>query len=159
MVEFEKLLYSPNLQMITRFSCYESFPKGYVQMSLCFTLTRDPMSRNGPRQSFLVAWVCTAARLPLEKIASWQTTYHCPSSWRDSAQLEKTLRPGVFKVRVRFSMKPWFSHILFSTIISFTSSQNLAFDPTRTKDRTFISPLKDSLSVQTMISPGFITGH
>ena len=55
MVEFEKLLYSPHLKMITRFSCHESFPKGYVQMSLCFTLTRDPMSPYGRRQSFLVA--------------------------------------------------------------------------------------------------------
>ena len=88
MVEFEKLLYSPDLKMITRFSCYESFPQSYVQMSLCFTLTRDPMSRNGRRQSFMSAWVCTAAPHPSEKIAPWQTTYHCPSSWRDSAQLE-----------------------------------------------------------------------
>ena len=55
MVEFEKLLYSHDLKMITRFSCHESFRKGYGQMSLCFTLTRDPMSRNGRRQSFLVA--------------------------------------------------------------------------------------------------------
>ena len=55
MVEFEKLLYSPDLKIITRFSCYESFPQGYVQMSLCFTLTRDPMSLNGRRQSFMVA--------------------------------------------------------------------------------------------------------
>ena len=88
MVEFEKLLYSPDLKIITRFSCYESFPQGYVQMSLCFTLTRDPMSLNGRRQSFMVARVCTAAPLPSEKIAPWQTTYHCPSSWRNSTQLE-----------------------------------------------------------------------
>ena len=39
-VEFEKLLYSPDLKTVLIFSCYESVPKGYnVQMSLCFTRT------------------------------------------------------------------------------------------------------------------------
>ena len=36
-------------------------------MSLCFSLTWDSMSLNGRRQSFMVAWVCTAAPSPQKK--------------------------------------------------------------------------------------------
>ena len=36
-------------------------------MSLCFSLTRDSVSRNGRRQGFIVAWVCIARLLPFRK--------------------------------------------------------------------------------------------
>ena len=52
MVEFEKVLYSPDLKNGPHFSFHESLPKGYnVEMSKCLTLARDAMSRNGQRQA------------------------------------------------------------------------------------------------------------
>ena len=36
-------------------------------MNLCFTLIWDTMSRNGQRQGYVVAWVCTATPLLQEK--------------------------------------------------------------------------------------------
>ena len=53
MVEFEKVLYSPDIKNSPHFCCYESLPKGHnVEMSKCLTLTRDAMSRNGQRQAW-----------------------------------------------------------------------------------------------------------
>ena len=61
MVEFEKLLYIPDLKMVLIFLVTKVFQKGIMfKMSLCFTLTRDSMWRNVRRQGVMVAWVCTA---------------------------------------------------------------------------------------------------
>ena len=63
-VEFEKLLYSPDLNNGTHFSCYESVPKDYnVQMSLYFTQTCGAMSRKSATR------FCGTAPPPSGKIA------------------------------------------------------------------------------------------
>ena len=47
MVEFEKLLYSPNLKMVLTFLVTKVFQKVAMFKWVCFTLTWDSLSRNG----------------------------------------------------------------------------------------------------------------
>ena len=57
-MEFENLLYSPNLKMVLIFLVTKVFQKGTMFKWVCFTLTWDATSRNGQR-GYVVAWVCT----------------------------------------------------------------------------------------------------
>ena len=64
MVEFEKVLYSPDLKMVLTFSLRKSSKRIQCSNNFMFHSHLRFSVTNGRRQGFMVAWVCTAAPSP-----------------------------------------------------------------------------------------------